>query len=1034
MGMSAKPPGTLMRRIAFVGLLASWPTMLHATLAGGSLFTDELVLVRGRGLAVEMGDVDGDGALDVVAAPDVFLGSGGGTLQDRLIVPDSEGAWVHVLRDFNGDRHLDVAFHGWNQHGIGVLLGQGDGTFGPVSEYPTALGGLGIGAGDFDGDGVEDLVSSNSDDWTVSVLMGHGDGTFETEIRYAVGPSPEAVEVHDLNGDGLDDIISANTRLWYLPGTISVLLATGGGSFAPEVQYTVGLLPRNVVAGDWNHDDIPDLAVANQGSEYVSILMGLGGGLLVPEMQFMLDHSSIAIAHGDWNGDGHEDLAAGGWDGLSILDGNGDGTFHSARHAGRGRGTALAAGDLDGNGTPDLTVLERDDYLLLLFSDGADGLAPRPPGSAQISGGGRPTDLLTADLNNDGLPDLVTANSLSDDVSVVLGAEGGTFRPEFRVPVADHPRVLVAGDFDTDGLVDLAISSPVIMSVLRGQGDGTFTALSQIIGETGYPQDLAAGDLNLDSRLDLVALDIRTRDTFEVVVLLGSGDGSFVVTDREIDRGFPVAVALGDLNLDGRMDVVIACSEKTYVYLGNGDGTLQAARGPYMGGLGLDVIDLDGDGLPDVLLGGRVLLRGDGAGNLEGPTDGAAGGGPELLADLNGDGRLDLAMIDKVSSVSVLIHDGEFFTVPMRFAVGDLPRAIASADFNGDGRLDLATANYLSHNISILWNRGLLPNLGPRARADGTLMEWSCQTGVGTVLLDGSRSRDINSTPGTQDDIVSFEWWLGEELLGDGKILEVELSPGNHRPTLVVLDGHGEGDSAAVPVSVPSDTTPPELTVSLNTSLLWPPNHRMVEIQATLAASDDCEPVEVLLDSITSNEPDDAPGRSDGVTTDDVRAAHLAATDSRFEVRAERDGSGSGRIYYVTYRATDGAGNSSTSTTNIFVPHDRGGKDEPLELLLTPADAGSVLVWDGVPDALYYNVIRGDLGSIHEKPAKLHMGQVQCICSGHAVTDTYGFEDGDNPEEGGVFFYLVEYVNGARSSYGTASAPKPRVPQSGDCQ
>jgi hypothetical protein len=119
------------------------------------------------------------------------------------------------------------------------------------------------------------------------------------------------------------------------------------------------------------------------------------------------------------------------------------------------------------------------------------------------------------------------------------------------------------------------------------------------------------------------------------------------------------------------------------------------------------------------------------------------------------------------------------------------------------------------------------------------------------------------------------------------------------------------------------DTTPPVIALKLSPTTLWPPNHKLVKIKAEVVAVDACDPDPVVtLDSITSNEPDN--GTGDGNTTDDIQGADLGTDDTLFLLRAERQGPCTGRVYTVTYSATDASGNSSPGAAQVTVPHDQG--------------------------------------------------------------------------------------------------------------
>ena len=308
------------------------------------------------------------------------------------------------------------------------------------------------------------------------------------------------------------------------------------------------------------------------------------------------------------------------------------------------------------------------------------------------------------------------------------------------------------------------------------------------------------------------------------------------------------------------------------------------------------------------------------------------------------------------------------------------------------------------------------------------------------MTLDGSGSSDPNSTPGTNDDIVLFEWFedfgLGSQtFLGTGETLQVVLPLGDHTITLRVTDSFGETDTDGV-VHTVADTTPPVITVAPSPSSLWPPNHKMVDVSVTVVATEVCGTPSVVLTSATSNEPDNATGNGDGDTVNDIQDADLGTADFDSRLRAERAGSGDGRTYTVVYTATDGSGNQTTASSTVTVDHSQGGVTEPLELSLEKSAGGTLVTWTSeiVAEQLSYNVIRGTLDGLDDGGSAYDLGAVTCIESASANNNTEGYEDAAVPASGEVFIYLVEYNDGLRSSYGTVSAGKPRVPAVGDCE
>jgi len=187
------------------------------------------------------------------------------------------------------------------------------------------------------------------------------------------------------------------------------------------------------------------------------------------------------------------------------------------------------------------------------------------------------------------------------------------------------------------------------------------------------------------------------------------------------------------------------------------------------------------------------------------------------------------------------------------------------------------------------------------------------------VQLSGSASTDPN------DDIVLYEWFENfgtgtQVLLGTGATLTVSLPVGSHTITLQVTDATGRTATDEVVVEV-VDTTPPAVALNSSPSSLWPPNHKMRDVHADVRV-DDCSPVTVTLESITSSESDN--GTGDGDTAGDIQGAEFGTADFDFQVRSERSGNGPGRVYTVVYKVVDAGGLATTATTWVTVPHDQG--------------------------------------------------------------------------------------------------------------
>ncbi|HKM48788.1 MAG TPA: VCBS repeat-containing protein [Terriglobales bacterium] len=344
------------------------------------------------------------------------------------------------------------------------------GTSGPVT---SSANNQAIAVGDFNNDGNLDYVVASLNSAIATIMLGSGNGTFTAVTTggapYSVNPNPEGAVVADFNGDGNLDIAFANSA----GNGVTILLGNGDGTFTPAANPAVSFAAA-IAVGDFNGDGIPDLAVSNNnGSGYaVTILLGKGDGTFnvganVSVPQWSLNPQGIVAM--DFNGDGKTDLAVTSANGdspsnyvVTILLGNGDGTFTQGQTYNTGQG--------------DQSIVGRD-------------------------------------FNGDGVPDLAIANYYDHTVTILLGNGDGTFTP---VPpplpaTGDGPFAIVAGDFNNDGILDLATANfhDNTVTILLGNGDGTFTAASSALATGGGPDGLVAADFNGDGLLDFVTANYQ---------------------------------------------------------------------------------------------------------------------------------------------------------------------------------------------------------------------------------------------------------------------------------------------------------------------------------------------------------------------------------------------------------------------------------------------------------------------------------------------------------------------------------------------
>ena len=653
----------------------------------------------------------------------VLLGNGDGTFQPA--VSYSSGAAYSeavAIADVNRDGVPDVLVA--NQcvdntcasGEVSVLLGNGDGTLQPAVSYGS--GGKttnSLAVGDVNGDGNPDLVTGNScassnncTSGTVAVLLGNGDGTFQAAVSYGSGgEATDSVAIADVNGDGKPDLMVANqcvTSSNCTSGTVAVLIGNGDGTFQPALSYgSGGQTAYSVAVGDINGDGKPDLIVANQCpssdncANTVGVLLGNGDGTFQSAVSYGAGGSQAAsVAIGDINGDGKVDLVVANQCASSrcatgtvgVLLGNGDATFQApaSYQTGGSQANAAAVADLNGDGNPDLIVANQcvdfncatGSVSVLLGNNGGTFRTAVSYGS----GGSQADSVAVGDVNGDGIPDVVVANQCASNrncdnngtVAVLLGNGDGTLQAPVTYDSGGVQADWVAiADVNHDGNLDLILANQCIdrncatgsVSVLLGNGDGTFQAA--VSYGSGGPQasSLAIGDVNGDGNTDVVVANQCASSgsctNATVAVLLGNGDGTFqaAVGYSPGGTGSAYSVAIGDVNGDSKLDLVVAnecydgsCTTGALsVLAGNGDGTFQAALSTstpqlFLGQIqSLALADFDGDGKLDVGSGGgNFLLLGKGDGTFQTPAMLGTAGPGIAVGDFNHDGKTDLAI------------------------------------------------------------------------------------------------------------------------------------------------------------------------------------------------------------------------------------------------------------------------------------------------------------------------------------------------------------------------------------------------------
>ena len=726
-----------------------------------------------------------------------------------------------ITADLNGDGNGDlVVVNDYNASGpfVSVLLGNGDGTFSNAVNYPTA-GNASVAAtvADVNGDGKLDIVAV-SDDQHISVLLGNGDGTFQSAQSFAAPALPGYTSSAstpilgligaDLNGDGKQDIVCSNGLV--LLGSATGTLAVVTTPAFPFFNASPGGFGPGMAAGDINNDGKLDL-VLNTGST-ISTWIGKGDGTFTQGASYASINNSAYVTVTDLDGDGNYDIFTGlagngiytGDDSLNatayVLMGNGDGTFVGAPQT-QGAYNGANLGDVNGDGVPDLITNSANGTFTVQLGNGKGGFTTASTFTAPASftlGGYTFSNAATsvastyavADVNGDGKADLVfvdsglTAKGLGFPIIypypvlfVAISNGDGTFQtpvpyvfPQIAPASGFDNTLVVSGlqiaDVNKDGKNDLVMTyndqaggtgvNPYLQGfvVLTGIGNGTFsttpiltsTYSSTIAPTTAFvPQIVSTMDLNGDSKPDLIVnaggtTIINFQLQTQLQTFIGNGDGTFKApTTIAVGADAYGIPALGDFNKDGKLDLATlaetsAGQAELVIAAGNGDGTfatpttLNLTGGDAIRNASLVAADFDGDGKIDLALldpidfSGVFYGKGDGtftsvpATGYIVPKDliNLAAGGSTVAIDLNKDLKPDI-----LAGSTVLIN--LYGAAPVIPATTTLALSASSTTIAGGGGVNFTAT--------------VTPAAGSTATPTGTVTFYNGNTilGTGTV-------------------------------------------------------------------------------------------------------------------------------------------------------------------------------------------------------------------------------------------------------------------------------------------------------------
>ena len=613
------------------------PNLAFVRTVNGVLTLEQVVDVGDNLNDSTVGDVNADGW------PDVGVTTGSPT--DRTVVYTSAGAGTLTLSqdflanarspdftDIDVDGDVDLIADDWTSHDLFVWLNDGTGKLAeavsvlPSPEFRHEL------VADLDGDGDPDLVDHerrvHRNDGNLQFTLIQG----ETDITVR--------ELNDVNADGILDVIGVANPEPYDTDAVAICIGLGDGFYFEPVHYEVLGHVAGVELYDVDGDGLDDLLTG--GRRATTVLHAVAPGEYETNQIVPLTAPAVReLTAADVDGDGIEDLiVTHDWafpGNITIMRGV-DGQLETFAVLSAPAGPrAVAPADLDADGVLDLVTANVGmDGVGVLMGTGGGGFA----GATSIALDAPQHAVDTVDLDGDGLADIACASGDSDEVTIMKNLDGATFEVSqvLETSILDFCRI-IAADIDGDDDSDLLLSGvfpPSVMAFINESG--VFSPGVSVASMDGDGRAFAVADVDADGDVDLAIPNDQS-----VRVLLNDGTGAFILADAiPLDDDDMQSISFGDVNADARLDLLVdlasnGASKRVYVILGDGTGQFQTSEllvaGKFLGFAAL--LDFDGDGDDDA-------VSSDGDAHIPIALRAYVATPAGCAADINGDGVLDI--------------------------------------------------------------------------------------------------------------------------------------------------------------------------------------------------------------------------------------------------------------------------------------------------------------------------------------------------------------------------------------------------------